>query len=402
MRPQKGNFICPQNEKLLDRDQEGRPPVVLLSGAAARDISSLADGFRDMNWLPDGRLIYVGGEPSIHGMSCNLFEARVDSCKGKLLGKPRQMTNWAGSCVGSLSSSADGKKLAFDRSSDSLIVYMAHFDPLRLRLNTPRRLTFTDDMSSPTGWTTDSTAVLIRSNREGSWGIYKPFGGGASEAVATGLAGVSLTTPVSPDQKWLFYGSPDVSQSTMRWMRLRLAKGRAEEVPNGNDAILCPHTPAAPCVTAQWTGNGKEIVFRLLDPITGGGGKLARFADEHANEFGFDLSPDGNTIVLFRQGDNRLRLLSLRGNSLISEIGIREDIHIRTISWSPGGKGWFASNLMQDGADLLYVDLHGNTRRLWHLDGFNVFLWGRPSPNGRYLAIEGSAGTSNMWMMEDF
>ena len=384
-------------------DLQGTKPTVLVSGAALQDITSLEDDFRDMNWLPDGRLIYVGGEQYIHGMSCNLFEARIDSRTGRVLGKPRQITNWAGFCVTTLSASADGKKLAFNRSSDSLIVYLADFDPARLRLSPPRRLTFTDDLSSPTGWTPDSAAVFVRSNREGSWGIYKqPISGGVSKPMITGLPDVSLTTPVTPDGRWLLYGTPHASQSRMRWMRLALGGGPAEEIVNSNDAVLCPHTAAASCVTAERAANGKQIIFRALNPIHGGGQELARFKDEHADEFGFDLSSDGSRIVLFRHYDGRLRLLSLRTPSAIPEIRIKGDVHVRTLSWAASGMGWFASNQTQEGADLIHVDLRGNTRTLWHLDGYNVFLWGRPSPDGRHLAIEGSAGNSNMWMMENF
>lgn len=384
-------------------DPEGGQPTVLVSRAAAREISSLEDGFRDMNWLADGRLIYVGGEQYIHGMSCNLFEARIDSRSGRVLGKPHQITNWAGFCVTTLSGTADGKKLAFNRSSDSLIVYVADFDSARLRLSPPRRLTFTDDLSSPTGWTRDSTAAFVRSNREGSWGIYKqPISGGASKAIATGFADVSWTTPVTPDGKWLLYGARDSSHPDTRWMRLPLSGGSSEQIATGDGAVLCPHRSTGLCVAAERTTNGKGLVFKALDPLKGVGQELARFNDEHANEFGLDLSFDGSRIVLFRPFDNRLRLLSLRGDSALTELRIKGNVHVRTISWAPNGKGWFASNQTQEGADLLYVDQRGNTRRLWHVDGYNVFLWGRPSPDGRHLAIQGSAGNSNMWMIEDF
>ncbi|MGI9071243.1 MAG: hypothetical protein ACR2JB_07975 [Bryobacteraceae bacterium] len=219
--------ISPRSEAQIELgDPEGRQPTVLFSGAAMRDLSSLDDGFRDMIWLPDGRLLYVGGEQYLHGMSCNLFEARIDNRTGRLAAQPHQLTNWAGFCVTTLSATADGKKLAFNRSSESLTVYTADFGSAKLRLSTPRRLTFTDDLSSPTGWTPDSTAVFVRSNREGSWGVYKqPIRGGASEPVLTGLADVSWTTPVTPDGKWLLYGSPDPAHSTMRWMRSRLSGG---------------------------------------------------------------------------------------------------------------------------------------------------------------------------------
>jgi hypothetical protein len=68
----------------------------------------------------------------------------------------------------------------------------------------------------------------------------------------------------------------------------------------------------------------------------------------------------------------------------------------------PDSKEWFASNQTQQSADLLYIELDGNTHHLWHLDGYNILLWGRPSPDGHHLAIQGSADNSNMWVTENF
>jgi hypothetical protein len=65
-------------------------------------------------------------------------------------------------------------------------------------------------------------------------------------------------------------------------------------------------------------------------------------------------------------------------------------------------KGLFASAPSEHGAELVYVDLKGKIRPLWELRGSNVFLAARPSPDGRQLAIQGSAASSNMWMLEDF
>jgi hypothetical protein len=47
------------------------------------------------------------------------------------------------------------------------------------------------------------------------------------------------------------------------------------------------------------------------------------------------------------------------------------------------------------------VDLQGKTNVIWDNRGGN-FTMGVPSPNGRYLAIQGSTMNQNMWMMENF
>jgi Tol biopolymer transport system component len=69
---------------------------------------------------------------------------------------------------------------------------------------------------------------------------------------------------------------------------------------------------------------------------------------------------------------------------------------------SPDGKGLYCGSVSPQGSTLLYVDLKGNARVLWQFKGGRVQIWGVPSPDGRYLAIEGAVINSNVWMVEGF
>jgi len=393
-----------KNESQIEsRDLNGGPPVVLL--AAVREVSQLDEGARDMHWLPDGRLIYVGGDPDIHGMSCNLWEARVDAHTGRVISAPERLTNWAGFCVANLTLTANGKKLVFNRSSDLWTVYAADFDSAKKQLSEPRKLTLTEDLSSPTGWTPDGSAVFVRSNREGTWGIYKqPLNGGTAEPVVTKLRDVSWSTPVSPDGKWLIYTSNDASKSAeiVDVMRLPLSGGPPQEIAKGRyRGVACALT-ASDCVVAETTPDSKQIVFSALEPAKGIGREFARFANEYPNELGWDLSPDGTQVVMFRDFDSHFQILTLSSTERAREIQTKNGTHLRNLQWAADGKGLFASILTPHGAELEYVDLQGNLYPLWELRGHNVFLAARPSRDGRHLAIQGSARTSNMWMLESF
>jgi Tol biopolymer transport system component len=395
-----------KNQSVIEsRDLNSGPPVVTLSGVAVRGVSQLLEGHRDLNWLPDGRLIYVGGDPDIHGMSCNLWEARIDAHTGKIISQPERITNWAGFCISDLSLTADGKKLVFNRSSDLWTVYAGDFNFARKQLSEPRKLTFTENLSSPSGWTPDGSTVFIRSNREGTWGIYKqPLNGGAAKPVVTKLQDVSRSTPVSPDGKWLIYSSRDFSDPSeiVHFMRVPLAGGPPQEIAKGNYRDVACALAGSACVLAETTSDSKQIVFSALDPMKGKGRELTRFTGEHTDELGWDLSPDGMQVVLFRDLDSRFHILSLGSAGAVREVKTYKDTHLRNLQWAADGKGVFASAPTQHGADLVYVDLHGNLHRLWEVKGFTPFLSGRPSPDGRHLAIQGTTGTANMWMVENF
>jgi eukaryotic-like serine/threonine-protein kinase len=391
--------------QIESRDLNCGPPVVMLSGAAVREVSQLEEGFRDLIWLPDGRLIYVGGDPDIHGVSCNLWEARVDAHTGKIISEPERLTDWAGFCITNLTLTANGKQLVLTRSSDLWTVYAADFNSAKRQLSEPRKLTFTDDLSSPSGWSPDGSAVFIRSNREGTWGIYKQaLDGGSAEPVVTKLNGVSWSTPVSPDGQWLIYVSRDASDSTaiVHLMRVPLSGGPPQEIAKGRfREVACALTGNA-CMAAETTPDGKQVVFSALDPIKGIGREFTRFTDDRTDELGWDLSPDGTQVMLFRDFDSHFQIVTLGSTGGAREVQTEKGVRLRNLQWAADGKGLFASAPTQHGAKLVYVDLHGNLNQLWELKGSNPFLAGRPSRDGRHLAIQGSAGTSNMWMIENF
>ena len=158
------------------------------------------------------------------------------------------------------------------------------------------------------------------------------------------------------------------------------------------------------CVVAESASDGKTIVFSELDCTAGKSYELKQFHDEHAVEFNWDLSADGAKLVLHKNIDSGFRILPLGSGVDLDDVSVRVDdgTHIRNLLWDCERKGVFASAPSEHGAELVYVDLKGKVRRLWELRGSNVFLAARPSPDGHYLAIQASAGSSNIWMLENF
>lgn len=398
-----------QSEAQIEsRELNSGSPVVLLSGAAARELTELDYGLRDMDWLPDGRLIFLGGKPDIRGTSCNLWEAQIDARSGRFTSDPQRITNWAGFCVNTFSHTSDARKFVFTRSSDLLVVYTAEFDRAKLKLGEPRKLAYTEDLSSPAGWSRQGDAVYIRSNREGSWGIYKqPLSGGDAAPIVTRLDNVSWSTPESPDGKWLIYTVTDSSDTAaaVRIFRIPLGGGPAQEIARGRfQKVLCPQRGAAQCVVAERAPDYKEIVFSEFDPAAGKGRELARFNDEPADPFAWDLSPDGTKVLLHKNIDSSFLILALPSDAGLKpvKVNVENGTHLQNLLWDFDGRGLLASAPSEHDADLVYVNLKGEVRSLWELRGSHVFLAGRASPDGRYLAIQGSAGSSNMWMLEDF
>jgi DNA-binding beta-propeller fold protein YncE len=174
----------------------------------------------------------------------------------------------------------------------------------------------------------------------------------------------------------------------------------------------CAKQPAKYCAIAERSADSKQIIFAAFDPLEGRGRELRRFdIDPNAN-YGWDLSPDGDHIAVFRHFSDRIHILSVAGQDS-REISVRGWHSIQSIDWSADGKRLFVSNAIAHGSALSQVDLNGNEHVLWEQRGNNVPLsqnafgqasapLGLPSPDGRHLAIYGWNLSANIWMIENF
>ena len=111
---------------------------------------------------------------------------RIDSRTGKSTGNPRKLTNWAGFCLDAMSVTGDSRKLAFVESVDQANVYLADVQANGAHVGNVRLLTPSLGFNQASAWSADGQAVIVRSNREGRWRIYKqPLDGKTAEPLVT-------------------------------------------------------------------------------------------------------------------------------------------------------------------------------------------------------------------------
>jgi Tol biopolymer transport system component len=146
------------------RDRQGEHVTTLVSESHAIGATS---------WLPDGRIIYSRFESPTNVLDANLWAIRTNVETGEATGKPRRITDWAGSGVpGYFNASTDGKRLALVKASSQADVYVAELQANGTRLKTPRRLTLDERNDWLRAWTPDSKAVVFMSDRNGPVDIY--------------------------------------------------------------------------------------------------------------------------------------------------------------------------------------------------------------------------------------
>jgi len=383
------------------RNLTGGPPAVVVSGPLLRDFC----------WLPDGRVVYSMGEGRLTALDgSNLWEARVNTGTGALVGPPRRLTNWAGSNLDHLGATSDGKQLVFQKSTVHFNVHVGELQDGNTKLTPPQKLTLSDALNFPTAWTSDSKAVIFHSDRNGHWGLYKQaLNRDFAETLVTADSYVVGRT--SPDGEWILYfiipseniNSPDSGTPVpLRLMRVPVKGGPSELVLTARlfGTPWCARSPSKLCAFAEQTPDRKQLVFTAFEPIRGKGQELTRFATDPNADYNWSVSPDGTRIGIVKIGGNHIYVLPLDGTEM-RDLTVSGWNGLTTFDWAASGKGFFSSNSTGLGATLLFVDLMGKAHSLLQQKSSSL-TWGVPSPDGRHLAVLGQEFSGNMWMIENF
>jgi DNA-binding winged helix-turn-helix (wHTH) protein/Tol biopolymer transport system component len=382
-----------------------------LKGASRTVVVSADLVLEGFGWLPDGRIVYARRD-SLYSGDDNLWQIEIDNHAGTRAGQPKRVTQWAGSYLRGLSASADGRRLALRKETTKGQVYVGELAAGGTRMKPPRRLTNDEASDVPTAWTADSKAVLFDSNRNGTWGIFKQgINQETSEPMVTEPQDV-VDFGLSADGAWILFA--EIPQ--MRNQAHPAPRARVMRIPaNGGVpqfvletwnwiGIWCARSPATRCVILETSQERQQLIITAFDPLKGRGKMLRTTENDPSHTYYHAaLSPDGSTLAISRSGDAeiRIRLLSPSGSS-DREIKVKGWPNIAGLDWSPDGKGLYCGSVSPQVNTLLYIDLKGNARVLWQNKGGSGYIWGVPSPDGRYLAILGAVTNSNVWLVEGF
>ena len=395
-------------DTMLSRDLKGGPPTALFPPSEMKKMN-------DIVWLRDGRLLYSLPESEAIGSACNYWTIRLDLRTGKRVEEPRRLTNWPSFCVSSGSSTLDGKRVAFAGWSSFVTAYIADLEPAATQIRNLKHFSWEEAEDFIADWTPDSKTLIVGQNRGDHYAIYKQtLDSDTPDAIVPSVPGGLLNMAVvSPDGKWIIAmvwpirGAPSSARPSAPrpLVRIPIAGGAPEAIfPVVRPGIFsCARPPSYLCVIPEQTEDHKQMVVTAFDPIKGRGAELARF--DLARDFDVlvdnllcDLSPDGTRLAITRSPEGPIEIHSLRGKPTYI-IPFQMSGKLDTIKWAANRQGLFVSRKTQGPSDLLYVDLHGNSKSLYTCVR-SCFGW--PSPDGRHLAINETKQSTNMWMMENF
>jgi Tol biopolymer transport system component len=352
-------------------------------------------------WGSDGRIFFSYREDPISGQdNYGVYSIRVDERTGKAAGLPQPITQAEGR-IGSMSETADGKRLVVLRSNEVPQVFIASRYAASHQWNEPRRLTLDDNVNIADTWTADSRAVLFVSNRDGTWKLFKQ---NIDETTPEVLAeGRSLATPrLSPDGSqvlYLSYSNPDDASVPGSLMSRPLADGTPRTIirEKGITNHQCAKAPSTLCIFSQV--DGRDMVFRSFDLEHGAGRELMRIPDWHGN---WNLSSDGSKLVIFLDHQHHIRFVSL-GTGAAHDVTIK-DWPLDCGDWAADGKTVLTASQAPNGLPvILEFDQTGKAKVVLRGSPSIEFGFMIQSPDGRYGVIaESIPSDSNAWIVKDF
>lgn len=379
-------------------------------------------------WSSDWRLVFIVARASKSETEGSLWQVRIDRSTAQAVGNPEQVTKWEDSCCGNLSTTTDGKRLAFVKYRTWVDEYLAELSPDAASMKTPRSFIRTQPQTGgPSSWTHDSRFLLVDSARNGRREVFQQRPDGTvAETLVAGSHDVCCAH-MSPDGAWLLFLEEQWPRQAAEnidsiWLMRKPASGgpaeKVLEAPAAElDSFSCMYNPKAisPCVMAMM--EGEDLVFYSLDPIKGKGRQLGKI-DVLGFPWmrGWDLSPDGSrvAVVSAHKYGALVKVLSLSDGTWqeiqaepadhTSSATNREKTGFCQIAWAADGKSFFVTAKTGDSFNLLHVSNDGKTQPLLVTESFqNQFLSGLvPSPDGKYLAFSAQIWDGNVWTIDNF
>jgi Tol biopolymer transport system component len=396
---------------LLARDLNRGPLVTLMAPPSL-------DSLGDFAWLPDGRFIYSDNCTSIFvrpDTPCSYWIERFDIRSGVLTERPRRLTKVVGASISKPSATADGRRVAFLRSTGYGTAFVAELGVGATSIRNTRHFTLEEGDDAISDWTPDSHTAIIVRNRGDHAALYKQaLDSEVAEPIVANLdQGVLSNAVLSPDAKWIilqFWPRPPppglAPPRTQIW-RVPIGGGALRQLFSlaPGSTINCAWAPATLCVTAEPTADRKQIIVAPFDPASGlRGTELLRFdrypnPEEDNGPLAFGLSPDGQWVSTSVAPAGPLRILSLHGDParVLSVRGLNVK---HPAAWTADGRGLIVTTYREDAAVLLHVDLQGNARELFKCESAQP-CFGYPSPDGSHLGIYQTRTAANIWMLDN-
>ncbi len=368
-------------------------------------------GLRSFCAVSDGTIIYSRLDSARNLNDTNLWRMRIDSQTGEVTQPPKQLTQWSGYSLSSLSVTTDGKRLAAEKGFTHLASYAVRLDMPEKSPDAVVRLTFHDRDDYPGSWDPGSRAVFLNSNRDGRWEIFKQDLLRHTSEYFVGSTENAKYPTLTPDGRSVLYETiprtDTTSYTPVSLLRVSISGGPPQVVWEGNGfyRVQCSRSPANRCLLCKPGSDGKHIVISEFDPAEGKVKELGSIETEITVArlyVAWALSPNGSQMVITEAAPTgtRLRLVSL-ANLSEHNLDVQGWRGFQAISWTADGKGFFLLMTSENGSTILKVDAEGRVRVLREINR-PIHPVCVPSPDGKWLAFAELDSNTNVVLLTGF
>jgi Tol biopolymer transport system component/tRNA A-37 threonylcarbamoyl transferase component Bud32 len=359
---------------------------------------------------PKGRILYCRAEAAPHQTDSNLWEVRINERTGDRSGKPRRLTDWAGTAVRAPSVTYNGSRLVVLKSHTRTDVMVATIGAPGADLTDVRAITKGEGDAVPSGWRPDGDAVLFTTDRNGTLDVYEQsLSTRASAAAAVAVAALPDEEAggfVSGDPPTTFYWTwqrgEGSRENDARLMRIQDGGMSARPVLTGRRSSIVFQGSIAP---------GKPFLAFSLDPkdrkMTVSGVDVVKSSMEAESEFTVDLdawiqfvpSPDGKRIAVLA-ADGRIRVYGLNGQRERDVVLAGWEDGLREIAWSVDGERLYGAWGLAGAYAMLDIEMSGVAHAVWRTSDAppaNPL----PSPDGKHIAFARARIERNAYLMDD-
>ena len=420
--PGGGRFVYERVKSIEWRLQERRHPVVELrscdmDGRCSTILSDsrlkLEGSISDIQWLPDGRILFSRRESPPNENDSNLWTLDVDPRTGRVGGEAKRMTNWTGFSVNYFAGSIRGVTCIRFRSETATQVGDFEADG---KLGPSRPLSTEAWPSAVAAWTHDSQSILLTGVRYGKRGVFKQnLSGSQPEALVSGVNDTYDSPVLTPDGQSVLYRE-EREDGLIRVIRVPLAGGAGSVVLEGAVNFDCALLASGGCVLSELKTDG--LAFSSFDPSNGRRNGLTSLplTQGQSAQYAWRLSPDGGHIAMVVSGpnDDQVQLVDL-STGQARTLHMKGMNYLQPVSWSADANHLYVAGLENwTWWKILQVSLDGDSVELARVpgDAFRMALSSHPglsaiisplaSPDGRHLAYTQGSFEANVVMLENF
>jgi DNA-binding winged helix-turn-helix (wHTH) protein/Tol biopolymer transport system component len=354
-------------------------------------------------WAADGRLLYAyRGDPAGERDNSSVWSVRVDENSGRPEETARQLTRGEGR-IGGLNATVDGKRVVLWRVNTQPQVFLAEMDIATHQLKPPRRLTLDDSGNVASAWSADSRSLLLVSNRNGTWKLFRQRIDQVTPEVL--VEGPNIFLPrFEPDGTRILYLSgydPEDPAQPVSVMEVP-PQGGAPRVVLQKPSIFniqCARSPSSLCLLSTRSASRQD--FFSFKAENGSMKHFATFQTPH--DLNWSLSPDGLQLALISVGSVPGVTFMTVNDKSTHEVPLAGWASLQGVDWLADGKGvMLAATTQNETPVILAITAKGDRRSLLEGGRSERYWWALPSPDGRYAAVEKPTGENNVWMIDNF